>query len=273
MYCRNHSDREATGACAYCGNLFCEECLVEVNGRNYCKEHVIKEDKTTMQQLAQIGKETVEDIKSSLPTKEECKQAFKEGVDEVGIEDLKQDIERFKKNPVKNIMISLGIILLIFMGYLTLSKIGMFSNKINYEEEYNVTFANKQQEELFDSFYNEYRYGNAQQGYYNIPDMIRSTAVNESVYEWEVNSESRLITLVIKCNGENELQDDVRLSFLKYNNGNWDLENFKYLNMEYTRENTNHEDLYSFLDNIYFDYAEELKSKELQQQVKEKMNK
>lgn len=40
MNCQNHPDREAKGTCCYCGQPFCEECLVSVNGRNYCKEHV-----------------------------------------------------------------------------------------------------------------------------------------------------------------------------------------------------------------------------------------
>ncbi len=37
MNCTNHPDREATGMCAYCGKPFCQECLVEVKGRMYCK--------------------------------------------------------------------------------------------------------------------------------------------------------------------------------------------------------------------------------------------
>ena len=38
MKCTNHPEREATGMCAYCGKPFCEECLVEVKGRMYCKQ-------------------------------------------------------------------------------------------------------------------------------------------------------------------------------------------------------------------------------------------
>ncbi len=38
MNCTNHPEREATGMCAYCGKPFCQECLVEVKGRMYCKE-------------------------------------------------------------------------------------------------------------------------------------------------------------------------------------------------------------------------------------------
>jgi len=42
MNCENHKDTEAVGACAYCGKFFCKDCLVEVKGRNYCKEDVGK---------------------------------------------------------------------------------------------------------------------------------------------------------------------------------------------------------------------------------------
>ena len=40
MNCANHPDRPAAGACMYCGKLYCAECLVEVNGKNYCKGDV-----------------------------------------------------------------------------------------------------------------------------------------------------------------------------------------------------------------------------------------
>lgn len=38
MKCTNHPEVEAQGMCAYCGKPFCNECLVEVKGRMYCKE-------------------------------------------------------------------------------------------------------------------------------------------------------------------------------------------------------------------------------------------
>lgn len=38
MKCTNHPEREADGMCAYCGKPFCQECLVEVKGRMYCKQ-------------------------------------------------------------------------------------------------------------------------------------------------------------------------------------------------------------------------------------------
>ncbi|MDR0958729.1 MAG: NINE protein [Clostridiales bacterium] len=40
MRCVLHQQYEAAGTCAICGRDFCESCLVEVNGRHYCKEHV-----------------------------------------------------------------------------------------------------------------------------------------------------------------------------------------------------------------------------------------
>ncbi len=37
MNCTNHQDKEAVGMCTYCGKPFCQECLVEVKGKMYCK--------------------------------------------------------------------------------------------------------------------------------------------------------------------------------------------------------------------------------------------
>ena len=40
--CAMHPGRTAEAACVYCGKFFCAECLVEVNGRMYCKGDVAK---------------------------------------------------------------------------------------------------------------------------------------------------------------------------------------------------------------------------------------
>ena len=37
MKCSNHPEVEAAGICAYCGKPYCQDCLVEVKGRMYCK--------------------------------------------------------------------------------------------------------------------------------------------------------------------------------------------------------------------------------------------
>ena len=42
MKCANHPEIEAAGACVECGKLFCKDCLVEVDGRNYCKTDLAK---------------------------------------------------------------------------------------------------------------------------------------------------------------------------------------------------------------------------------------
>lgn len=216
------------------------------------------ENKTTMQQLAQIGKETVEDIKSSLPTKEDIKDVTEEFKEEMnkGHKEFKEEMnkgrEEFKKNPVKHTLLYiLRISLIIAAAYFIFTKLGE-ADKINYEETYNITFANKQQEELFDSFYNEYKYGNAQQGYYNIPDMAKVTISEENTYKWEVNSESKTISLnVNNPNPENNL----KMTFLKYGNGNWDMYSLKYNMFEIIRDNAP-EELDSLLDNMYSEYIE-----------------
>lgn len=41
MKCTNHPETEAQGMCAYCGKPFCNDCLVEVKGRMYCKGDLV----------------------------------------------------------------------------------------------------------------------------------------------------------------------------------------------------------------------------------------
>lgn len=48
MKCFSHPESDAQGACVYCGKLFCQQCLVEANGRMYCRAdigNVLKEAK------------------------------------------------------------------------------------------------------------------------------------------------------------------------------------------------------------------------------------
>lgn len=35
--CKNHPEREAAGMCVACGKPFCEDCLVDVNDKYFCK--------------------------------------------------------------------------------------------------------------------------------------------------------------------------------------------------------------------------------------------
>lgn len=37
MKCKEHSQLDATGMCVKCGNPKCENCIVDVGGRNHCK--------------------------------------------------------------------------------------------------------------------------------------------------------------------------------------------------------------------------------------------
>lgn len=52
MECCNHPGEDVAGACVYCGKLFCKECLVEVNGKMYCKNDVANLVNETKQQVA-----------------------------------------------------------------------------------------------------------------------------------------------------------------------------------------------------------------------------
>jgi len=39
MQCVNHIQTEAAGTCCYCGKPFCKECLAEIHGKYYCRDH------------------------------------------------------------------------------------------------------------------------------------------------------------------------------------------------------------------------------------------
>lgn len=54
MQCTNHEQQEAIGFCVYCGKPFCKECMVEADGKMYCKEHistVLKEAKSSAEHV------------------------------------------------------------------------------------------------------------------------------------------------------------------------------------------------------------------------------
>ena len=54
MKCSNHPETDALGACVYCGRLFCAACLVEANGKNYCKADVGRVIQETKEQGRQL---------------------------------------------------------------------------------------------------------------------------------------------------------------------------------------------------------------------------
>lgn len=40
MNCVNHENAKPVASCVECGSLVCEDCVMEVNGKNYCKKCV-----------------------------------------------------------------------------------------------------------------------------------------------------------------------------------------------------------------------------------------
>lgn len=52
MQCTNHAQMEAAGYCVYCGKPFCNDCLVEVDGRMYCRTHITNAMQDARQQAA-----------------------------------------------------------------------------------------------------------------------------------------------------------------------------------------------------------------------------
>jgi len=52
LKCINHPERDIAGACVYCGKLFCSDCLVEAEGKMYCKADVGKVIKEAKEEAA-----------------------------------------------------------------------------------------------------------------------------------------------------------------------------------------------------------------------------
>jgi len=80
MKCSIHPDREAAGVCVECSQLFCSECLIEVNGRNYCRKHIntlIKNDVLPTndtedlkeQVITEQKEEKIENVIKDIPSK------------------------------------------------------------------------------------------------------------------------------------------------------------------------------------------------------------
>ena len=42
MRCANHLQTEAFGSCGYCGKPYCKDCLAEIRGKYYCREHAVR---------------------------------------------------------------------------------------------------------------------------------------------------------------------------------------------------------------------------------------
>ncbi len=37
MLCKNHSERDPIGTCSRCGEPFCKDCVIEIDGRYFCE--------------------------------------------------------------------------------------------------------------------------------------------------------------------------------------------------------------------------------------------
>lgn len=85
MNCQNHIENEATGTCVYCGKFFCSDCLVEINGKNYCRTHVsnvFNEQKETNQQGPSIN---INNASNSISNATASNQVFAGGPNPYGI--------------------------------------------------------------------------------------------------------------------------------------------------------------------------------------------
>ena len=62
MKCTNHPERDAAGICQYSGKPFCEEELVEIEGKMYGKEYVSKVFEETKSKPSNQPKEEISDF-------------------------------------------------------------------------------------------------------------------------------------------------------------------------------------------------------------------
>ena len=42
MKCTNHPEKDASATCVFCGLPYCQDCLSEIDGKNYCKQDAAK---------------------------------------------------------------------------------------------------------------------------------------------------------------------------------------------------------------------------------------
>ncbi|SFT27359.1 hypothetical protein [Paenibacillus sp. BC26] len=52
MNCFIHEDQQAIGTCTYCGKFHCKECMVDIKGKFFCREHVNNAFDEAKQQVA-----------------------------------------------------------------------------------------------------------------------------------------------------------------------------------------------------------------------------
>lgn len=99
MRCKNHADIDAVGRCSGCQEAFCENCLVELDGKKYCGDCKI---------MAVREKPVIEDESKKVPCKE-ASEALKYAIigffcfgfilEPVAIYKALQAKKRFKEDP------------------------------------------------------------------------------------------------------------------------------------------------------------------------------
>lgn len=66
MNCKNHIDVEAVGRCSGCQEAFCENCLIELDGKKYCSDCKIMAVRETPVIVDQSKEEPCEEATQAL---------------------------------------------------------------------------------------------------------------------------------------------------------------------------------------------------------------
>lgn len=83
LSCYNHANRVAAGMCVICKKVFCTDCLVEVGGKCYCKEHVAKlfaQQQLTIDKLQHPSDEEPQNEQDQQQIAEEAQKTYTEYV-------------------------------------------------------------------------------------------------------------------------------------------------------------------------------------------------
>lgn len=110
MNCENHEEREATGSCVECGKLFCDDCIILVDNKRYCKDcvsDILSKEELEAREI-NITQET--NIRSSTNSKAEADE---------------KNREAWKK--LKNLGNYFGVLLFVFMGFGAVVETAMYA--------------------------------------------------------------------------------------------------------------------------------------------------
>lgn len=76
FFCKNHKDEASVGSCLICEEVFCKECLSEIDGLSFCKEHATIYVSTSWRKISDI-KTTPQSPEEGIVAWEKKRQVWK----------------------------------------------------------------------------------------------------------------------------------------------------------------------------------------------------